>query len=112
LNVFSNRTGFHKKLTQSAKNNLDRLAANLKRFQTKSTDKYIIKENNLMKGNNINKRNINVEAGESILLRRISSAHKTFATEKTMWKFANNFYRKVKHFLGGKISKILIGKNH
>jgi hypothetical protein len=96
------------------------LAANLKRFQTKSTDKYIIKENNfikennlmkgnniikennLMKGNNINKRNINVEAGESILLGRISSAHKTFATEKTMWKFANNFYRKVNHFLGGK----------
>jgi hypothetical protein len=62
----------------------------------------IIKENNLMKRNINDKRNINVKEGESILLGRISSAHKTFATEKTMWKFANNFYRKVNHFFGGK----------
>ena len=25
----------------------------------------------------------------------ISSLHKTFASEKQIWKFANNFYRKV-----------------
>jgi hypothetical protein len=54
-----------------------RLSENLKLIQAKP-EKYMIKER-----------------GRSESASWMTTIHKTFASESNIWKFANNFYRKV-----------------
>ena len=77
--VFNIRRGFRNKFAENAKSNFARLvSANMRRLQS-SHEKYLVKD-----------KATAAAAGE-----RISSAHRALATERTVWKFANNFYRKV-----------------